>query len=138
MVGRCVRALQVHVDDGVPVGLLHLEDHPISQDAGVVDEDVEPAEGVHGLLDHGFGVVEVGNVATVHDRLAAHALDLVHDGLCRADVAAGPVDVAAQIVHHDLCALGSEHQRMLPSDAATGSRDDCDSSFYQTTHWSSL
>jgi len=36
-------------DDGVPLFFAHVEDHAVAEDAGVVDEDVEAAEGVEGL-----------------------------------------------------------------------------------------
>ena len=47
------RALEVHRDDGVPHGLVHLEEALVAEDAGVVDEDVDAAEGVDGGLDEG-------------------------------------------------------------------------------------
>ena len=51
VVGRGEVALQVDPDDVVPVRLVHVEAHLVPQDAGVVDQDVELAEGVDGLLD---------------------------------------------------------------------------------------
>ena len=44
-------ALQVDLDDGVPLRLAHVGEHAVAEDPGVVDEDVETAEGVHGGLD---------------------------------------------------------------------------------------
>jgi hypothetical protein len=44
-------ALEVDVDDRVPLGLVHVEAHLVAQDAGVVDEHVEPSERVDGLGD---------------------------------------------------------------------------------------
>src|SRR3546814_5459527 len=48
---RGERALQVHVDDRVPLVLAHVHQHPVAQDAGVVDEHVDAAEGLDGGLD---------------------------------------------------------------------------------------
>jgi hypothetical protein len=43
--------LEVDADDGVPLGLADVEDQPVAQDAGVVDEDVELAVGVDRGVD---------------------------------------------------------------------------------------
>ena len=53
--GRAEVALQVHVDHGVPLGLGHVDDHAVAQDAGVVHEHVQVAEGVDGLVARGVG-----------------------------------------------------------------------------------
>ena len=39
-------ALEVHRDDGVPLLLGHVHEHPVAEDPGVVDEDVEAAVAV--------------------------------------------------------------------------------------------
>ena len=41
-------AAQVHGDDGVPVLVGHVEQHPVAGDARVVDDDVEATESVGG------------------------------------------------------------------------------------------
>ncbi len=43
-------ALQVHGDHRVPLRFLHAGDERVAQDAGVVDQHVEPAELVDRLL----------------------------------------------------------------------------------------
>ena len=48
--GRGEGALEVHLDDRVPLLLGHVDEHAVAQDAGVVDEHVEVAEGVDGLV----------------------------------------------------------------------------------------
>ena len=45
-------------DDRVPLRLGHVEDHPVPQDAGHVDQDVDPPEGAYDLLDHLGGIAE--------------------------------------------------------------------------------
>ena len=55
-------ALQVDVDHGVPLGLVHVHEHPVAQDPRVVDEDVEAAELVDRVLDHPLGAREVRHV----------------------------------------------------------------------------
>ena len=64
-------ALQVDVDDRVPLLLGHVDEHPVAQDAGVVDQDVEVAEGLDGGVDETLAALPVGNVVGVGHRLAA-------------------------------------------------------------------
>ena len=46
------RAVKVDSNDGVPLLLAHVEDHPVAEDSGSVDEYVESAELVErGLND---------------------------------------------------------------------------------------
>ena len=48
----------MHGEDRVPLRLGHVEDHPIAQDAGNIDQDVDPSEGAYDLLDHLSGILE--------------------------------------------------------------------------------
>src|SRR5438552_3643188 len=120
-------ALQVHGHHRVPVLLRHVEDHPVAQDAGVVDHDVELAEGVERALDDALGGLEVGHAVAVRDRLAAPLLDLGDHLLGgRGRRRPGAVEVRAEIVHDDLCAVPGEEQRLLAADASARARDDRD------------
>ena len=83
---RGERALEVDLDDEVPLVLGHVGEHAVAQDAGVVDDDVEPAEGLDGLVDHLLRGREVAHVGAVDRRFAAHRLDLVDHLLGRAGV----------------------------------------------------
>ena len=77
------------------------------------------------LLDQPLGAVEVGDVVAVGDGLAAHGLDLVDDLLGRARRRRpSPSIVAAEVVDHDLGALGGELERVLAADAAARAGDD--------------
>ena len=53
----------------------HVPDGAVADDAGVVHQDVEPAERVDGLGDHPPGALVVGHVLVVGDGLAAPLLD---------------------------------------------------------------
>src|SRR5262249_40165550 len=64
-------ARQVNADHGVPVGLAHLTDDGafldlqelgIAGDAGIVYEDVYPAEALHDGVDRGLDALRVGYV----------------------------------------------------------------------------
>ncbi len=50
-VGGTGGALQVDLDDRVPLGLAHVGEHAVTEDAGVVDQHVEAAERVDRLGD---------------------------------------------------------------------------------------
>jgi hypothetical protein len=73
--------LEVDGDHGVPLVLGHVDEHPVPEDPGVVDEDVEASVAVGRAADHVLGGREIGDVVVARDRLAAGGDDLVHDGL---------------------------------------------------------
>jgi hypothetical protein len=79
-----MRALVCSIDvdsvDQIPVRLLHILEADIAQDAGIVDEDIDAAEGVDGCLDDGFPVLDR---VVVGDRFAACGADGVDDFVCR-------------------------------------------------------
>ena len=68
--GRREVPLQVDADHRVPLVLLHVHEHPVAQNSGVVDEDVQPPERFDRLVDEPFCPREVGHVLAVGDRLA--------------------------------------------------------------------
>ena len=125
--GRCEVALEVDGDDRVPLLLGHVDDHPVAQDAGVVDEDVEIAERLDRAVDQALRTLPVGDVVAVDDRFAADGFDLVDNLLRRRDVGAGAVVGAAEVVDDDAGAFAGEEQRMLSSDSTACAGDDCNS-----------
>jgi len=124
-------ALAVDTDDGVPLALFHVESHAVAQNAGVVDEDVEAAEGVDGLLDEVFGPLPVRDVVEVRSGLAAEGLDLLDNLTGRAVVRPRAVPLTAQVVDDDLRALTRELERVSASDSASRTGDDCHFVFEQ-------
>jgi hypothetical protein len=134
MPGRGEGALEVDLDHRVPLRLAHVGEHAVTEDAGVVDQDVEPAEGLDGGRDEPLGAVPVADVIGVGDGLAAHGLDLVHDVLGRALVVALPVHRATEVVDDDLGAVVGQQQRVLASDAPSRTRDDGDAALAQLGH----
>ena len=98
-------ALQVHPHDVVELGLRHVGEHAVAQDAGVVHEDVQVAKGVERGLHQPFRTGPVGDVVGVGDRLATEGADLVDDLLRGPGVGATAVGSAAQVVHHDVGAF---------------------------------
>ena len=132
---RGERALEVDLDDRVPLLLGHVHEHAVAQDAGVVDEHVEAAERLDGGVDEALGALPVGDVVAVGDGLAAHRLDLVDDVLRRAGRLTRAVHLAAEVVHHDLGPVRRQHQRVLAADAPARAGHDRDSSLTQPRHW---
>lgn len=52
--GTCALVCSVNVDfvDEIPVGLLHVLEADIAENAGIVDEDVDTTKGINGRLDN--------------------------------------------------------------------------------------
>ena len=103
-----------------------LIEHPVAQDAGVVDEDVEAPERVDGGLHHLACLREVCDVGAVRDRLAAGCLDLLDDLLRGGEVVPLAGERAAEIVDDELGARLRERERVAAPDPAPGAGDDCD------------
>jgi len=118
------RAVEMHRDDVVPVGPAHLVEDAVAQDAGVVDQDIDAAEGVARGLDDGVGVLRLGDRQRAGDRLAAALGDLVDHGLRRTGVRAGAIEARADVVDHDARAFARQQQRDRAADAAAGAGDD--------------
>ena len=119
-------ALEVDVDHDVPLVLGHREAHPVAEDAGVVHQHVHAAERVDGLRDQMLGAGPRGDVVEVGHRLATGLGDLVDHLRRRRFVGTLTRGRPAQVVHHDLGALGRQQQRLGATDAAARARDDRD------------
>ena len=118
-------ALEVDPDHVVPVGLVHVEGHLVAQDPGVVDQDVERAEGVDGLVDDVLAAGPRADVVAVDGRVAALLLDQRHHFLGRVRVLrALAVQAGADVVDDDPCALAGEDQCLFASDASSCAGDD--------------
>ena len=123
---RRVVPSEVDLDDRVPVVLVHVEDHPVAQDARVVHEHVEAAEGVDRLLHHVARAVEIGDVVEVGDGLAATRPDDLGNFLGRPAVGAFAASRAAEVVHDDARARGGEVQGVAAAHAVARPGDDGD------------
>jgi hypothetical protein len=87
-----------------------LTDEAVLGDAGVVDQDVEPAQLAGQRLDRGAGRRPIGDVEAAHDGLAAGGGDQLR-GLLRGILAAGEVD------HHAGAAPGQRDAHRPPDPA---------------------
>ena len=130
-------ALHVHLDDRIPFGFSHVHQYPVTQNAGVVDHDVQIAECFDGRVDEALATFPVGHIVAVHNGLATHCLDVGHRLLGRREIRAGAVIGTAEIVHHDLGAFRCEEQSVLAPDTSPSTRDNGNSSI-QCAHESPL
>ena len=121
-------AIQMHLDHRVPFLDRHVVEHAVAQDAGVVHHHVDAAEIVDRVLHHLLGVFPACHAAGVGDRAAGAVRlgDLGNDALRRAGIAALTGHRAADVVDHDLGAVGGQFQRRGAPDPAAGPRDDRD------------
>src|SRR6266542_4094539 len=84
---------------------------------GVVDEDVEAPEPLHGRRDHALDVGGAGDIGHDRNRLRALACALRGDGLRVGRVLVGD---------HEPRAFAGEQQSGRPADAGAAARDDAD------------
>src|SRR5581483_2788055 len=130
--GRHEVALEVDVDDGVPVGLLHVEAHAVAEDAGVVDQDVESPELVDGLLDELLAAFPRGDVIEVGSGVAARPLDLVDDLLGGPLLAGLTGHRTPHVVDDDLRPFGRQQEGLGAPDSPPRTSDDRDLAVQQT------
>lgn len=66
----------MHLHDQIPVIIFHVLEADIAQDAGIVDENVDPAKSLDGCLDDLLAIL---HRVIVGDGFAACGLDLIDD-----------------------------------------------------------
>jgi hypothetical protein len=100
-------------------------EHSVADDACVVHQNVEAAEGVDGGRDEAFGLLPVGDVRATGDGFTTRGGDFVDNAL-RGTAAAcrRTVKTDADVVDHDARPFGGEGQRVRASDTTTGPRHD--------------
>ena len=108
----------------VELVLLHLHEHAVAREAGVVERDVEVAELGDRAAHERLALLPVGDVAEVRDRLAARGLDLRDHLAGRVLVGAAAVALGAEVVDHDRGAVPRELDRLDAAEAAPCSGDD--------------
>src|SRR5690606_10728095 len=102
----------------------HVHQHPVAEDAGVVDHDVEAAELAQRGPHQPSGRLVVGDVVGVRDRVPAGRPDLLGDGLGGAGVGAGAVPGAPEVVDDDGGSLAGQLDGVGPAYSAGGAGDD--------------
>ena len=116
----------MHLDDGFESLHAHFVENHVTEDAGIVDDAVKPAEMIGRRLDDLAGGDRFRHRFEVGNRGAAALLDLLDHFLGGGCARTGAVSGNAGIVDHDLGAFGGAEQRDLAPDAAAGAGDDDD------------
>ena len=75
----------------------------ISQDTGVVNEDINAAPTLHGFSHHVLHLLEVSNVRTMRHCLSTSRLDFSHHSLRGRATAAATIDCTTKIIDNNLC-----------------------------------
>ena len=96
-----------------------------AQDAGVIDQHMHLAERGQRCLDDAAGRFDARDVVAVGQTLTAGRLDFGHHGLG---------GFAADVIDHDVGALGCEGQRVGAAKAAAGAGND-DGTSVTDTHF---
>ena len=109
-------ALQVDVQNGVPLLLADVEERGPLQDSGVVDEEVDTAQELVGLADEARDVGGGVRGALHGDGTAPHLLDLTHGAV--------GVFAAAPEVDGHIGALPGQPERDTAADATRSARDE--------------
>jgi hypothetical protein len=110
--------------DQVEVGLIHVRERLVPQDACVVDEDVDTTPSLDGAPHHGIDRRRVGDVRSVGDGLTSRVLDLFHHGLGCGEGRTGSVPGASEVVHHDPSPSLGEGEGVGSTESVTGTGDD--------------
>ena len=119
----------MHIDDRIPFGFRHREQHAVTQNSGVVDHDVEIAKGLDCGVDQSFSSGPIAHAVAVSNCLTAHTFDFLHNLFSGTQVAATSVNVSTEVVDHDFGTLRCQAQRVLAPNSTTGSGHNGDFSF---------
>ena len=127
--GHIGRAHQVHLHHQLKIIEAHLRESLVTEDTGIVDDDVELTIGIDRLLDHGCRILAVGHGTGIGDGFAARCPDLLDDFLGRAFILAAAIPATAKIIHHDLRTPARQFQRMGAAKPAPRAGDQRDTTF---------
>ena len=128
------RAVEMHIDHVRPVRPAHLVEDDVAQNAGVVDQDVDAAEGVERGLDDQVGVLRLGDGERRCDCFAAGLLDGRDRSCAGLSSVPAPCRLAPMSQTTTRAPFGREHLGDGAADAAPGAGDDGDLAFDDTRH----
>ena len=116
--------LEVHVDHRIDHGRVHVVERLVPQDAGVVDQHVDPAEGVQGGLHDPLAAFRGRHAVAVGRRDATHGGDLLDHPVCGERRGTTAIQCGAGVVHQDAGPATSELEGMRAPEPATCPGDD--------------
>jgi len=117
-------ALEVHVEHGVEQLRGQVVEGLVAQDAGVADDDVDPAERLQGGVHDRLPALDGGDGAGVGHGDPTQVLDLLGRLLGRAGRGAGAVRPPAEVVDDHPGAPGGQQQGVLAAQAPAGAGHD--------------
>ena len=127
-------ALQMGLDDRVPLLLGHVEQHPLPQDAGHGHHPVDAAPALRAGPDDPLAAGQGGDALGHGHGLAAGGLDLGDDGLGHLALRVLAGQPHADVGHDHLGALGGGGQCHGPTDASAGTGDGHDLAVQECSH----
>ncbi len=104
----------------------HFGEAFVAQDAGIGDQDIDPAEGIHGLFDQMGHAGIVADRGAIGDGFAARRLDFGDHRFGSRAIAAGAVERAAQIVDHHLGAAPRQFEGVAAAQPTARAGDNGD------------
>src|SRR5437763_528805 len=114
----------MHLDDGLKRVNAHAVKNRVAQDAGIVDDAVQPAKAVDRHFYDLARRYSLGDGFEIRHRRAAALPDFLDDFFGRRSARSRSVGGDAGIVDNDLGALRRAKQGDLATDTATGPGDD--------------
>ena len=102
----------------------HVLERGVTQDAGVVHENVDLTEGVHGCRHDRGPAALGGDRVAVGDRRTARGRDLVDHCLCCRDRRAAAVHRTAEVVDHDAGTPAGEFEGVTAAEPTARTGDD--------------
>ncbi|CAB4786770.1 unannotated protein [freshwater metagenome] len=125
MTGRHEVALEVHLDDRVPVVFREVDQDAVAEDAGVVHEYVEVTKSFDGGVDQTLTTLPVGDVVVVGNGFATHRLDFGHNLLGGRTFAARTIEVSTEVIDDHLGAFSGEEKSVLAANATSSASNNC-------------
>ncbi len=120
----------------MPLVIGEISEQSVRDDAGIVDQNVHPAERLGRRGDYGGGTFCVRDAMSVGNSRPAGTNDLVDDSLRDTDINAVSTRFDTEIVDNDVRSASSELQRVVATEAATRPGDDDDLTV--ETHFGSI
>src|SRR5699024_5683566 len=118
------RCLELPFDDGVPLLLGHIREHPVAQRTGIVDEPVYAAVGIDGEVKQFLSPGHRAHVGGRSDGLPACGVDLVDYVRGEAEVLPGTGEFGADIVDDDAGSLPCRQQGVGATESPARTGDD--------------
>ena len=119
----------MNLDNRIPFFFGHREQHAVTQNSGIVDDDVKTTESVNCLINDALRSGIRTDVVGVGDSLSASGLDFVRYVLGGTRVATTSVTRCTEVVNHDEAAVCTQHEGVFATNSTSGTSDNADPTF---------